>query len=144
MVNFLDILLEFLIGISCIIVSVILLTGTDMPFLAFIPVLFYFFLHILLKRRKKIAQYLKEDFQKLGYRVLSERPTKFSETTLEIKPALLINGIPASRYGYIRKFERVFEVETNTNERFELVTTVTKSWSGNNLIDIRKRTKIMN
>lgn len=142
MLSFFDIILKLLTGILCFFVSSIILIGSDKPFLFFIPMLFYLLVQILLKRRKKIAKYLKDDFKKMGYNVLSERPPRFSEITLEIKPAILINGIPASRYSYIRKFARIFEVETEPNERFELNTIVKKHWNGKNSIDIKKKTEI--
>lgn len=143
MISFFDIVIGLILSIICFIVAVIIMTGTDMPLLFFTPIIFYALLTGYLKRRKKIAKYLIDDFKKMGYSVLSERPLKFSESTFEMKPTTetFVNNIPLSRYRYIRKFARVFEVETQTNERFELNTIVTKHWSGEKSIDIKKKLK---
>lgn len=142
MVSYSDILIHLLISILCFSVTIIIMRGDYLSFLFFIPIVFGFLIHTLLKRRKKIAIYLKDEFQKLGYNVLSERPLRLSETKFEVKPAILINGVPASRYGYLRQFTRVFEVINEAHERFELNTVVTNHWNGKKTIDIINTTKL--
>lgn len=90
----------------------------------------FYILHYRIKRTKKISQYVNPEFRKMGYRILSEKPVPFSELDFSITPAIAINGIPVSRYGYIRQFGRIFIVENQTGDKFRIKATCTKKWSG--------------
>lgn len=144
MVTFWDILIHLILGISYFIISCFILILTDYPYLIIICFITYVIIHVNLKRRKKLTKHLKEDFEKLGYVILEERPLKLSESKLSIKPAILVNGIPVSRYGYIRRFARVFRLKDNNNELFEVQAILTKEWGGNNAIRIIKKLSLKN
>ena len=69
-----------------------LLIGTDSKFLFIIPFIVYLILITLIARNKKILELVKNDFNELGYELISERPLKTSESEIEIKPAILTSG----------------------------------------------------
>ena len=134
MIKFTDILIELPLLLISLFISLVLFAGnTEWFALGVLPWVSFLFIHYYRKRRRKIARYLEEDFKKLGYKVISERPVQFFEfdasATLTFSPIVTIGGIPLSRFGYKRKFLRVFEVETVTGKRHSLYTLVTKHWS---------------
>ena len=141
MVKFTDILLQLIIGLIYLIGSLLIFTLTRhtiliLPFFIFITIINY-----SIKRNKKIAKYLTSEFQQLGYEILDERPLKLSEANVTVKFAVLVNDIPLNRYGYIRRFARVFTAKYSSGQIFELNTIVTKKWNGTNHISIKKETK---
>lgn len=89
------------------------------------------------KRKKRIAPFLKKDFAELGYKILKERPLRFREQKFEfslLQPT--VNEVPISRYGYVRRFARVFLAEKENGQRAILNCVVTRTWSGKNKIEL--------
>ena len=82
------------------------------------------------QRGKVFRPHIEAELSALGYELISERPLTFGEilSTLDIKPAILINGVPLQSYGYISKNERILHVRTSEQEEFELRCFITKTW----------------
>jgi len=66
---------------------------TEYSVLIFIPMIIYIGVIYLIKKNKKITEFVKQDFKNLGFEIISERSLKSSEKEIEIKSAILINGI---------------------------------------------------
>ena len=144
MVTIKDVFIVVLLGISFFLIGNWIIENTEMPWLIVPLVLVFFFIQIGLKRLKRIKEYVKADFEKLGFTILKERPLKMSETRVTVKtPAILTSkGTPLSRYRYVRQFSRVFMVESKKGKRFELNTVVTRKWDSSNHIEIVSKTAI--
>ena len=138
MVRFSDILLH-LLYIFILFLGFITVIAFNVPYLFFIPFLIIVTLKIFFERKKKILPYVKDDFSKIGYELLSERPLKLSETETKMRlyTGVKINNIPIERYGYIKKISRVFTARYKDGTIHELRATVTKQWNGSNSIEIK-------
>ena len=147
MLKFSDILVVILLSLAFFISGIAILTSdwfTDnIPYS--IPTIFllffiYFFISLVVKGHKKIATFAQPLFEKKGLKIIAERPLTISElvfkekVTGKVEP--IINGIPLSRFGYIRKFVRIFTVEDNDNNTSEIRTEMTLNWDGKVKIDI--------
>ncbi len=97
----------------------------------------YIIVHYTIKRNKRIFRYVKADFKKLGFDLISERPATRFESKISMETTVMINNIGIGRYGYIRKFTRVFKARNQEGQLVELVTDVSKMWNGENKIRIR-------
>ena len=82
------------------------------------------------ERSKVFRHHIEAELATYGYELISERPLTLGEilSTLDLKPAILINGAPLQSYGYISKNERILHVRTSQQEEFELRCTITKTW----------------
>ncbi|PCI35961.1 MAG: hypothetical protein COB60_01280 [Flavobacteriaceae bacterium] len=87
-----------------------------------------------MKRNKKITEFVKYDFKKLGFEIISERPLNSSEREIEIEPAILINGIPLAKVK--NKYSRVFTVKDENKRLLELKTEVIEKKNGKIYIKI--------
>ena len=140
MVTIKDILIELCIIFLWLFGSIIIGALFELPYL--LPSFFIAFvsLKLYLKRRKKTLNFVKDDFQKLGYQLNSERPTTFKEyfkkTELEVLPVILINDVPLRRYQYMRGFRRIFTARSKNGKLHELNTFVVHKWNGENKIEI--------
>lgn len=81
-----------------------------------------------MKRRKKIGKYIKEDFNNLGYEIITERPLKFSESKIEVTPVILINNTPLKKHK--NKFERIFTVKNKKGKTRQLHTVIIEDLKG--------------
>ena len=111
-----------------------LLFNTDYKFYIFIPLILYIWFLYLMKRNKKITEFVKYDFKKLGFEIISERPLNSSEREIEIEPAILINGIPLAKVK--NKYSRVFTVKDENKRLLELKTEVIEKKNGKIYIKI--------
>lgn len=140
-----DVLIEIAIIFFWFFFSIILIAIAELPFLVLPLFIVFIMLKIYLKRRKKILEFVKDDFQKLDYELIEERPTTFSEyfinTKLELKSNILINDVPRSRYKYIRAFRRIFKAKAKDGTLYELNSSVLRTWDSQNkikIIDIKR------
>lgn len=97
--------------------------------------------HYAIKRNKKFLNYVKADYKKLGFDLIEERPFPLAprEFEVSVKPMITINGLPVSRYGYMRKFARVFKAKDQEGQLFDLYSVITKQWDGENEIEIKDK-----
>ena len=131
MIRFADVLIEIGLLLSFFIGSVFILEFTEYPFLIIALFVLYFIIHISIKRSKRITKYVEKEFNKLGYKIISERPLKSSETKVEVSVSITVSEIPISRFYYARQFARIFKViEVASNNIFELNTISRKKWNG--------------
>ena len=135
MVTTKDILFEILMAIYWLASSALLVIFVH-PVLIIPNFILVIFFKARRKRRKSIAPFVKEDFLKIGYHILNERPLKFSEEKFEISIAPTINSVPVSRYGYLRRFTRIFSATKSNGEKVILNTVITKGWNGKIKIEI--------
>ena len=145
MIRFSDILVT-LLCIFILFITAISVAAFNAPYLLLIAFIVIVTLKIYFESKKKILQYVKDDFAELGYELLSERPLKFSETkmTIRLHAGTKINDIPIERYDYIKKISRVFTAKDKDGIVYELKATVTKQWSGTNTIEIKNSRIISN
>ncbi|MDR6762865.1 hypothetical protein J2Y38_003083 [Flavobacterium sp. 2755] len=140
MVSIKDILIELCIVFVWFFGSIIIGALFELPFLLLPFFIAFVSLKLYLKRRKRILDFVKDDFQKLGYQLNSERPTSFNEyfkkTELEVLPVILINDVPLKRYRYMRGFRRIFTARSKNGKLYELNTFVMHKWNGENKIEI--------
>ena len=128
MVSIKDIVLEFSLIFLWFFGTLSIAAFLELPFLVFPFFILFISLKIYLKRRKKIIDFVKDDFQKLGYQLKNERPVTFKEffkkVLLKVTPLISINDIPLRRYRYMRSFRRIFTVKSKNGELQELNTLV--------------------
>ena len=140
MVTIKDIIIEFIIVFLWFFGTLLIAALLELPFLAFFLFILFISLKIYLKRRKKTIDFVKDDFQKLGYQINSERPVTFKEffkkTLLKVTPFISANDFPLKRYSYMRSFRRIFEAKSKNGELYELNTLVIHKWNGENKINI--------
>ncbi|RLD46895.1 MAG: hypothetical protein DRI86_01920 [Bacteroidetes bacterium] len=123
MIRFTDVLIEIGLLLSFFIGSIFVLEFTEYPFIILGLFLLFFLIHINIKRKKRIRRYVEKEFEKLGYKIISERPLKSSESKVEVSASMTVSEIPISRLYYARQFARVFKViEVASNKIFELNT----------------------
>jgi len=137
MVSFKDIVTQICLGLIWFI-SAIFIVNSDYPFLIVPLFILVVYAKIQIKRRKKILPFVKDDFRKLGYELSAERPSKLSEIKFEFSIEPTINGVPLSRYKFVRRFYRIFKGKDKAGKTVLLNTIVTKKWSGENHIEIVK------
>ena len=113
---------------------------TEYRFLAFLPAIIAISIKIYLKRKKRLFEFVKDDFQKMGYELIEERPLKFKEffsvSNIEIKPTIFINDDSISRLKYIASSRRIFKAKTKDKKYYELNTFVNEKWNDEIEIDI--------
>ena len=136
-----EILIYAILTIICFGTSVYLLIGTDSKFLFIIPFIVYLILITLIARNKKILELVKNDFNELGYELISERPLKTSESEIEIKPAILTSGNTPLK-NYKNKYKRIFTAKSKKGKLIELNTVVTENKDGTLKIDIKEKKKL--
>ena len=136
-----EILIYAILTIICFGTSVYLLIGTDSKFLFIIPFIVYLILITLIARNKKILELVKNDFNELGYELISERPLKISESEIEIKPAILTSGNTPLK-NYKNKYKRIFTAKSKKGKLVELNTVVTENKDGTLKIDIKEKKKL--
>jgi len=119
-----------------------ILFKTEYSVLIFIPMIIYIGIIYLIKKNKKITEFVKQDFKNLGFEIISERPLKSSEKEIEIKPAILINGIPIQKYK--NKFSRIFTVRDENKRLLELYTEIIEKKNGKIKINIKDKKTIAN
>jgi len=140
MVTIKDILIEFSIVLLWFFSSVIVIILFGLPFLTLPLFILFIILKIHIKRRKQILDFVKDDFQKLGYQLNLERPTTFKEffkkAELEVLPVILVNDVPLRRYRYMRAFRRIFTAKSKDGIIYELNTFVIHKWNSENKIEI--------
>ena len=95
----------------------------------------------LIARNKKILELVKNDFNELGYELISERPLKTSESEIEIKPAILTSGNTPLK-NYKNKYKRIFTAKSKKGKLVELNTVVTENKDGTLKIDIKEKKKL--
>ncbi|NDJ00096.1 hypothetical protein GWA97_13480 [Flavobacterium sp. LaA7.5] len=120
--------------------------GVGYFYISVIVMILFFGLKYYLKRNKKILPFVEEDFNELGFKLLSERILKLSdlEVKFEVKiPYISVNGLPIDRYGYIRKFNRTFRAKSLSDGLlYDITASIIKQWDGNNKIIILSKNKI--
>ncbi len=137
MVRFIDIIIVFLESFIFFVLGLLIIEEWDRPILMLPLILLYIIVHYIMKRNKRIFRYVKADFKKLGFDLISERPATRFESKISMETTVMINNIGIGRYGYIRKFTRVFKARNQEGQLVELVTDVSKMWNGENKIRIR-------
>ena len=137
MVRFIDIVIVFLESLIFFVLGLLILEEWDRPILMLPLIVVYIIIHYYIKRNKRILKYVKADFKKLGFDLISERPATRFESKISMETTVMINKIGIGRYGYIRKFTRVFTARNQEGQLVELVADVSKLWSGENKIHIR-------
>ena len=143
MVTIRDVLIELLLAVACSVIGLWVLFETQFPLLIFPMIIVYGIIHLILKRFKRIKDYVQADFNQMGFTILEERPPKISEVKVTVEPVFVtINGTPLSRYRYVRKFARVFIVESKNGNRFELNTIVTRKWDASNQVEIISKRRL--
>jgi|GEM_PF-6392324 len=105
----------------------------------FVFVIVFFRIHKFVKDKKVVTPFIKEDMEKLGYIILSERALTIKEvlsgiSRLEFKVSI-IQGFPY-RLLYKSFYSRVFVAVGVQNQTFELKADIETSWSNRNKIDI--------
>jgi len=137
---------EYIIYISLIIIVFIsmffILFKTEYKILLFAPILIYIGIDYFIKKNKKITAFVKEDFKKLGFVIISERPLNSTEREIEIKPAILINGKPLTKIK--NKFSRIFTVKDENKRLLELKTEIIEKKNGKIEISIKDKKTIAN
>lgn len=86
-------------------------------------------------------EYVKNDFNELGYELISERPLKSSESEIEIKAAILISGNTPIKT-YKNKYKRIFTAKSKKGKLVELKTVVTENKDGTLKIEIKEKKKL--
>ncbi|MBA3901985.1 MAG: hypothetical protein H0X62_17570 [Bacteroidetes bacterium] len=142
MVKIIDIIGIFVLTIIYFFIGIGIMLETENAFYLVLLFLTYLLIYRFLKSRKRIIVYIHDDFRKMGYKLISERPLKLFEQEFSIKPSATINNLPISRYSYIRQFGRVFTAETDKGKLVELNAVVTKLWDGKNNIRIISKKEI--
>jgi len=104
MIRFTDVLIEIGLLLSFFIGSIFVLEFTEYPFIILGLFLLFFLIHINIKRKKRIRRYVEKEFEKLGYKIISERPLKSSESKVEVSASMTVSEIPISRLYYARQF----------------------------------------
>jgi len=138
----LEYLIYTLLTIIVFISMVFILFKTEYKILIFVPMIIYIGIDYFIKKNKKITEYVKEDFKKLGFEIISERPLNSTEREIEIKPAILINGKPLTKIK--NKFSRIFTVKDENKRLLELKTEVIEKKNGNIKIKIKDKKTIAN
>jgi len=139
MVRLIDIVIVFLESLIFFVLGLLILEEWDRPILMLPLTVVYIIIHYSIKRNKRILKYVKADFKKLGFDLISERPATRFERKITMETTVMINNIGIGRYGYIRKFNRVFTARNQEGQLVELVADVSKMWSGENKIQIRDK-----
>lgn len=111
-----------------------------------LPIMFgstiFFWIWIGRYQRSKIFGPLIEmQLKNKGYTLISERPLNLEETirTLEIRPAILVGGVPIQSYGYIARNERMLTVINEHEREMLLHVAITKTWNKTIKIEILKK-----
>jgi hypothetical protein len=148
MVKTKDILIYVAIVLFWFISTILIVVMTEYRFLAFLPSVLAISLKIYLIRKKRIFDFVKDDFQILGYELIEERPLKFKEffvvSNIEFKPTIFIGNVPISRLKYIATFRRVFIAKTKDEKFYELNAFVGEKWNGGIEIEIMNRKMFAN
>ena len=118
--------------------TVYLMFSSSFKFLIFIPIIIYGIIISLIVRNKKIISYVKDDFKKLGYELISERS---AESGIEIKPAILTSGNTPFK-NYKNKYRRIFTAKSKKGKLIELNTIVTEKKDGTLKIEIVEKKKL--
>ncbi len=115
-----------------------------MFFIILLSAIFGSILNYRYQRSKVFRDLIEDELKNNGYELLSERPLRFSEVveTLDVKPTILINGIPIAHYSYKSRNERILHVRTTQEDEFSLHAIVTLTWKNNTKLDIRKKVKL--
>ena len=121
--------------------TVYLLIGIESKFLFIIPFIIYVILITVIGRNKKIMEFVKSDFNELGYELISERHLKSSESEIEIKPTFLTSGNTPLR-NYKNKYKRIFTAKNKKGKLVELNTIVTEKKDGTIKIEIKEKKKL--
>ncbi|MCK5857459.1 MAG: hypothetical protein KAG64_08215 [Bacteroidales bacterium] len=142
MIKFSDLLLVFIEALVYFVLAIAIVELTAYPFLALPLFLLFFIIHLTIKRRKKILKFVEKDFRKRGFELTDEKPIPFSDSEISIKPSAEISGLPIGRFGYMRRFGRIFTAKTNDGQLMELKARVTKKWNGEIEINIDDQEEI--
>jgi len=126
--------------ILCFISSIFLFFTTKSYFLFLIPIIVFIIVFNLLKKNKKTLEFVKKDFEKLGYELVSERPLKSSESEIDIKPAILINGVPLKNHK--NQYKRMFTAKSTKGKMVELNVVITEKKNGKIAIEIKNEKQI--
>ena len=132
-----------LLTIAVFISMIYILFATEYFILIFVPMIIYIGVIYLIKKNKKITEFVKDDFKKLGFEIISERPLKQSEQEIEIEPAILTSGNTPLRKNK-NQFNRVFTVKDDNNRLLELKTEIIEKKNGKIKITIKDKKTIAN
>ena len=119
------------------------LFATEYLILIFVPMIIYIGVIYWIKKNKKITEFVKDDFKKLGFEIISERPLKQSEREIEIEPAVLTSGNNPLRKNKNR-FNRIFTVKDDNNRFLELKAVIIEKKNGKIKITIKDKKTIAN
>ena len=123
--------------------SFYILNSTDYKILIFVPLALIFLVMYWLKRNKKITKFVNDDFEKLGFEILSERPLNKSESNIDVKVTPLNSGsMPITKTK--NSFKRIFKVRNKENQILEINTDVIEQKNGEIIIQINKKRTIAN
>ena len=143
MLTFKDILFAFLLWSTYLALTYIIFSNPEYQLLILPLFLIFTIMHIAIKRNKRIMKYVIDDFKKINYDLIEENPIPIFDTDFTVKQqTIFVNDISISRYGYIRKFHRLFKAKKTDGSIVELNAIVTKNWNGRNSIEIKKVTSI--
>ena len=130
MVKFSEVIEAFLLGIAWATLSIMLIALTDYQILIIPVFLIFVIISIILKRRKKILPYVREDFKKSGFDLLDERPLRLSDQKITFGLNITLNDVPISRYGYFRQFFRIFKARGTDGRLYAIKAEITQLWNG--------------
>jgi hypothetical protein len=146
-----DILIAVFLGLAYLISACIIVTSDwfadNIPysvFVIFLLLIAFIAFEQTIKGTKKVTPFVQSFFDTKGLKVINERPLTLAElfftekVTFKVEP--VINKIPLSRFGYIRKFKRVFSVTDKDRKSFELRAEVTLNWDRKVTVEIEDRT----
>ena len=123
--------------------SFYILNSTDYKILIFVPLALIILVMYWLKRNKKITKFVNDDFEKLGFEILSERPLNKSESNIDVKVTPLNSGsMPITKTK--NSFKRIFKVRNKENQILEINTDVIEQKNGEIIIQINKKRTIAN
>ncbi|SDY17707.1 hypothetical protein SAMN05444411_1533 [Lutibacter oricola] len=120
-----------------------ILFATEYLIIIFVPMIIYLGVIYWIKKNKKITEFVKDDFKKLGFEIISERPLKQSEREIEIEPAVLTSGNTPLRKNKNR-FNRIFSVKDDNNRLLELKAEIIEKKNGKIKITIKDKKTIAN
>ncbi len=135
-----EVLTYMLLTITCFVSTLVIVFKTEYSILVFIPIIIYAIVVVIMIKNKRIIEYVKDDFKKLGYELISERPLKSSESKIEIVPTILLNTTPIKKHK--NKYSRIFTAKNRKGKLVELNTIVTERYNGIIEIEIKNKKTI--
>ncbi|MDX6184073.1 hypothetical protein SGQ44_18060 [Flavobacterium sp. Fl-77] len=146
MIKFKDILLNIAIVLLWFISTILIAITIEHRFLGFLPSIIALYVKLYLKRRKRILEFVKLNFEKIGYELIEERPLKlmefFSFSNIVLKPTFFFNNVSISRLKYITTFMRIFKAKAKDGKYYELKTFVGQKWNDEIEIHIINKKKV--